>query len=65
MATSGSSRHTIIFSRTCLFLEDEEEQQEELNAVIRFLLSKPDQFNVCFTSHNEPSREMLSAIPKR
>ena len=64
MATSGSSRHTIIFSRKCLFLVNEEEQQE-LNNEICFLLSKPDQFNVCFTSHECPSDKMLSAIPER
>lgn len=49
-----------------MFLEGEEEQeeQEELNKEIGFLLSKPDQFNVCFTSHKSPSDEMLSAIPE-
>ena len=64
MATSGSSRHTIIFSRKCLFLVNEDEQQEELNQAIDFLFSKPDQFNVYFTSYKYPSDEMLSAIPK-
>ena len=63
MATSGSSRHTIIFSRKCLFLENEKEQ-EELNKAIGFLLSKPEQFKVYFTSHESPSDEMLSAIPE-
>jgi len=64
MATGGSSRHTIIFSRKCLFLGNEKEQ-EELNKAIDFLLSKPDQFNVNFTSRKSPSKEMLSKIPKR
>ena len=63
MATSGSSRHTIIFSRACLYLVNEE-KQEELNEAIGFLLSKPDQFNVYFTSCESPSAEMLSAIPE-
>ena len=61
MATSGSSRHTIIFSRTCLFLENKE-KQEELNDEIDILLSK--QFHVYFTSHRFQSGEMLSAIPE-
>ena len=67
MATGGISRHTIIFSRACLFLvnEEEQDQQEELKKAIRFLLSKPDQFKVYFTSHEYPSAGMLSAIPKR
>ena len=66
MAAGRSSRHTIIFSRACLFLGNEEgqRQQEELNEAIAFLLSKPDQFNVHFTSHKYPSDEMLSAIPE-
>ena len=63
MATSGSSKHTIIFSRTCLFLENKE-KQKELNEAIDFLLSKRDQFNVYFTSHKSPSAGMLRAIPE-
>ena len=66
MAASRSSRLTIIFSSACLFLRNEEGQrkQEELNEAIGFLLSKPDQFNVHFTSHESPSDEMLSAVPE-
>ena len=64
MATSESTRHTIIFSRECLFLENKE-KQEELNEAIGFLLSDSDQFNVYFTSHEYPSAEMLLAIPER
>ena len=66
MATGGkpSRKHIVIFSRKCLFLANEKEQ-EELNKEIDFLLAKPDKFDVCFTSHGSPSREMLDAIPER
>ena len=66
MATGGEPfrKHTVIFSRKCLFLANKSEQNE-LNKAIEFLLSKPDQFDVFFTSHNTPSREMLDAIPER
>ena len=42
-----------------------EEKQEELNEAIGVLLSKPDQFNIYFTSCESPSDKMLSAIPER
>ena len=62
MAEEFKGKHVVIFSRSCLFLSSEERQQE-MNDEIESL-SKNGNFELHFTSHRNPTREMLRAIPK-
>ena len=62
MAEEFKGKHVVIFSRSCLLLSSEERQQQmndEIDA-----LSKNGNFKLHFTSHQNPTSEMLGAIPK-
>lgn len=62
MATAYSApKHVVIFSRKCLFLNSSQKQKEMNTEVDE--ISKDDEFELYFTSHQPPSREMLAAIP--
>ncbi|XP_068734039.1 uncharacterized protein [Montipora capricornis] len=62
MAEAFKGKHVVIFSRSCLFLSSEKLQQE-MNEEIR-ALSQNGNFELHFTSHENPTSEMLGAIPK-
>ena len=61
MAEEFKGKHVVIFSRSCLFLSSKDQQQmnEEIDA-----LSENGNFELHFTSHRNPTSEMLGAIPK-
>ena len=62
MAEEFKGKHVVIFSRSCLFLSSEERQQEMNDEIDS--LSKNGNFELHFTSHRNPTSEMLRAIPK-
>lgn len=65
MAAGGniSGKHSLIFSRMCVILEDEG-KQAELNNEIENLMERPE-FDLYFTSHKTIPQEKLNALPKR
>ena len=62
MAEAFKGKHVVIFSRSCLFLSSEKLQQE-MNEEI-WALSQNGNFELHFTSHQNPTSEMLGAIPE-
>ena len=65
MAAGGniSGKHSVIFSRTCVILEDKE-KQEELNNEIVKLMERPE-FDLYFTSHKLLPQAQLDKLPTR
>ena len=56
-----SGKHSVIFSRMCVILEDEG-KQAELNNEIENLMERPE-FDLYFTSHETIPQEQLDALP--
>ena len=63
MAAGGniSGKHSVIFSRTCVILEDKE-KQAELNKEIEKLMERPE-FDLYFTSHERLPQDQLDKLP--
>ena len=59
MAAGGniSGKHSVIFSRMCVILEDEG-KREELNNEIKNLMERPE-FDLYFTSHETIPQDAL------
>ena len=59
MAAGGniSGKHSVIFSRMCVILEDEG-KREELNNEIENLIERPE-FDLYFTSHETIPQDAL------
>lgn len=62
MAEAAKGKHVVIFSRSCLFSSSGELQPQMKDEIIA--LSKNGNFELHFTSHQNPTSEMLQAIPK-
>ena len=62
MAEAFKGKHVVIFSRSCLFSSSEELQRQMNEEIIA--LSKNGNFELHFTSHQNPTSEMCEAIPK-
>ena len=65
MAAGGniSGKHSLIFSRMCVILEDKG-KQAELNNEIKNLMERPE-FDLYFTSHKTIPPKKLKALPRR
>ncbi|XP_068757795.1 uncharacterized protein [Montipora capricornis] len=64
MAEAFKGKHVVIFSRECLDLpSDHEELQQQMNKEIE-ALSTNGNFELHFTSHQMPTREVLRKIPE-
>ncbi|XP_067039640.1 uncharacterized protein [Acropora muricata] len=62
MAEAFQGKHVVVFSRSCLFSSSEELQPQMNEEIIA--LSLNGNFELHFTSHQNPTSEMLEAIPK-
>ena len=63
MAAGGniSGKHSVIFSRMCVILEDKG-KRAELHNEIKNLMKRPE-FDVYFTSHETIPQGQLDALP--